>query len=882
MEHEERLKAALADRYAIEGEIGSGGMATVYLATDIRHERKVALKVLRPDLAASLGAERFLQEVRVTANLQHPHILPLFDSGEADGFLFYVMPYIEGESLRERLVREHELPVSEAARLLRDVVDALVAAHKLGVVHRDIKPENVLISGRHAMVADFGVAKAVSEATGRHKLTTLGVALGTPSYMAPEQAAADEAIDHRADIYAVGAMAYELLAGRPPFTAGTPQQVLAAQVMEAPQPVTELRASVPPALETLIMRCLEKKPADRWQSAEEMLPHLEAAASPSGGMTPTDMQPVTVSGPPTQRPSRRWMTGGAVVAVVALAVLGIWKWTPDGEPALDPRVVAVMPFENLTGDQGLDEVGRRASMVLTQVLQNTRLVAVKNYDNAWMTFDHVQSLVEQGEVFNRVEVFASEIGAGTVIHGAYQIEGDRLCFDASITDALSGTLGRPLERVCGDQSSPRIAVEALQPRVMGAMAMEFDSTLVPYVNQTAHTPTDEAAREFALGVGLYLRGGRNMDAVERLLRAHELDPDFTTALLFAGWAHSDYRYTPADRRVLDSIWGELYKHRSELPPYERAIAEGYRGFLENDRRRHVDGLAEACGLAPGEKACYNLGHTLTNVMNQPRRAAEVLSEQLVPEKGWMRGWHPYWIHLFEAYHASGEFALALEAANQGRVHYPRSPQLALGRVFALVALGRVDEVFSFLEDSLPSIPSSTPLGNTMRQVGHVLDRHGFHEDASRAWTLSVRWFEDRLGQDPEDRSLPLMLAHSLHRLGRLDEAEGFLGRSAELNPGRPSEPAFVGWISAQRGDLAEGRRVIDWLDAQEEASPLSVLRWKARIAAAMGEKEEAVGYLEELAAHPNIYSLRLERRYFYIPHLYGYAPYEELYWPEGR
>jgi serine/threonine-protein kinase len=258
----ERLTTALGDRYAIEREIGEGGMAIVYLATDLRHQRKVALKVLRPELAATLGTERFLQEVRVTANLQHPHILPLFDSGEADGFLFYVMPYLEGESLRERIARESELPIGQAVTILKEVADALAAAHQMGVVHRDIKPDNVMLSGRHAVVTDFGVAKAVSEATGRHELTTKGVALGTPTYLAPEQAAANEHIDHRVDIYAVGVMGYELLAGRPPFSGRTAQQVLAAHVTEVPRDVTDLRSAVPPALGAVIMRCLEKKPAD--------------------------------------------------------------------------------------------------------------------------------------------------------------------------------------------------------------------------------------------------------------------------------------------------------------------------------------------------------------------------------------------------------------------------------------------------------------------------------------------------------------------------------------------------------------------------------------------------------------------------------------------
>ncbi len=282
-----RLNTGLDGRYRIDSELGKGGMATVYLAEDVKHHRQVAVKVLRPDLAATLGSERFLQEIEIAARLHHPHILPLYDSGEADGFLFYVMPYEQGQSLRERLAKDGELPVADAVRILQDVVDALAHAHEHGLVHRDIKPDNVMLSGRHAMVTDFGVAKAVSEATGLQQLTTAGVALGTPAYMAPEQAAADPHIDHRADIYAVGALAYELLTGRPPFTGTTMQAVLAAQVTDTPDPVTKHRESVPPALESLVMRCLAKRAADRWQSADEMLPHLEAVATPSGSVTPT-------------------------------------------------------------------------------------------------------------------------------------------------------------------------------------------------------------------------------------------------------------------------------------------------------------------------------------------------------------------------------------------------------------------------------------------------------------------------------------------------------------------------------------------------------------------------------------------------------------------
>jgi serine/threonine-protein kinase len=324
----DRLKTALADRYRVERELGHGGMATVYLAQDVKHERRVAIKVLRPELAASLGVDRFLREIRVAAQLQHPHILTLIDSGEAAGFLYYVMPYVEGESLRIKLGREGQLAVMEAVRVLRDVTDALSHAHAHGVVHRDVKPENVMLSARHALVMDFGVAKAVSEATGHQSLTTAGVALGTPAYMAPEQAAADPDVDHRADVYALGVLGYEMLAGRAPFAGATAQATLAAHVTRAPEPVTTHRPGIPASLSALIMRCLEKSPGDRWQTTGEILERLEGLVTPAEG---------TMAATRPWRGPRAWAAGLTVVALVAAAGLvmrrAAWRHTQP-EPQL--------------------------------------------------------------------------------------------------------------------------------------------------------------------------------------------------------------------------------------------------------------------------------------------------------------------------------------------------------------------------------------------------------------------------------------------------------------------------------------------------------------------------------------------------------------------
>jgi eukaryotic-like serine/threonine-protein kinase len=262
----DRLAAALADRYRVERELGQGGMATVYLAHDLRHERDVAIKVLHPDLAAAMGSERFLSEIRTTARLQHPHILPLLDSGEADGLLYYVMPYVTGETLRARIERERQLPVADAVLIAREVADALSEAHALGVVHRDIKPENILLQGGHALVADFGIALAVQSAGGQ-RMTQTGLSLGTPQYMSPEQAMGERLVDARSDIYALGAVAYEMLVGEPPFS-GTSVQVIVARIMaEKPTPIRTLRDTVPEHVAAAVTAALAKTPADRFPSA---------------------------------------------------------------------------------------------------------------------------------------------------------------------------------------------------------------------------------------------------------------------------------------------------------------------------------------------------------------------------------------------------------------------------------------------------------------------------------------------------------------------------------------------------------------------------------------------------------------------------------------
>ena len=343
-----RLTAALADRYRIERELGQGGMAIVYLAQDLKHDRKVALKVLKPELAAVLGAERFVQEIKTTAALSHPHILPLFDSGTADGFLFYVMPYIQGETIREKLTRETQFGVDEAVRVAREIADALDYAHRHGVIHRDIKPENILLHDGRPMVMDFGIALAVSAAAGG-RMTETGLSLGTPHYMSPEQATAEKEITARSDVYSLASVLYEMLTGNPPHVGSSAQQVIMRIITEAPRPVTEVRKTVPPNVADAVARALEKLPADRFDSARAFAEALgDRAFTTSRGAA-------AVTGVP-RGPAARWVVPASLALAgiaIVLAALG-WVRPRDAVPVRVLRYVDAMIGDSLLSSSRRD------------------------------------------------------------------------------------------------------------------------------------------------------------------------------------------------------------------------------------------------------------------------------------------------------------------------------------------------------------------------------------------------------------------------------------------------------------------------------------------------------------------------------------------------
>jgi eukaryotic-like serine/threonine-protein kinase len=469
----------LSDRYRIDRELGVGGMAVVYLAEDLKHRRKVAIKVLKPELAASLGADRFLREIETTANLRHPHILPLYDSGNADGALFYVMPLVEGESLRDRLSRERQLPIDEALRIAREVADALSYAHARGVVHRDIKPENILLESGHAVVADFGIAKAV-RAAGADSLTGTGVSIGTPSYMSPEQAAGDGEVDGRSDLYALACVLYEMLGGQPPFSGPTVESIVRQHIIAEPTPVTNLRPAVPATVVAALQRSLAKNPADRFNPVAQFADALRAG----------EPAPVATRGSPPPSPLprllRRIEVIGVAGAIVVVAAVGLWRRLASPAATAQPKSIAVLPFESVGGDT--------ANIYFAEGMADELTTALTSVDGLRVAATS-SSFTYRGKTADPREVGRS-LNVGTVLQGRVRRSGSLLRISAQLTNAADGLVlwSRSYDREAKD-------VFALQDELTREIVGAHRITLAG----GASTPAPRGTRD-AEAHDLYLRG----------------------------------------------------------------------------------------------------------------------------------------------------------------------------------------------------------------------------------------------------------------------------------------------------------------------------------------------------------------------------------------
>jgi tetratricopeptide (TPR) repeat protein/tRNA A-37 threonylcarbamoyl transferase component Bud32 len=622
-----QLEQALGTAYRLERELGGGGMSRVYLAEEVALGRQVVIKVLPPDLAAAINVERFRREIQLAAKLQHPHVVPLLAAGRAGDLLYYTMPFIEGESLRAKLSRQGELPVPEAVRYLRDVADALAYAHDEGVLHRDIKPDNVMVSRHHAMVTDFGVAKALSEAAGQAAatgFTSAGVAMGTPAYMAPEQAAADPTIDHRADIYAFGAMAYEMLAGHPPFSARTPQQLLAAHVSRMPEPLGEVRTTVPPDLTAIVMRCLEKRPADRWQSADELLRALEAVSTPGTGTSATAAITPTVvvrPTPPATRPGRVRLAGAAL-GVVMLALLGLWATGLLSGRSLvargvlrDREPILVSEFQSPAADSALGGAVTEAFRI--DLAQSPKVTVLQP--------EYVQQVLQRMQRDPRGPLdptLAREVairdGIKAYVTGDVAHAGTGFVISARLLAATSGDALVALRETADDSTRILNAIDRLSRAMRQRIGGSLGSVRAGERLEDVTTPSLEALRKYSLALGANGKGDVER-AIALLQEAVALDTGFAMAYRKLGVVLSN---TGGRRREQIDAFTRAYNHRDRLTDRERYLTQAaYENYVNGDRDRAITAYRSLLDVYPNDQyALTNLGLAVAELRNYPEAA----------------------------------------------------------------------------------------------------------------------------------------------------------------------------------------------------------------------------------------------------------------------
>ncbi|HEU4588024.1 MAG TPA: protein kinase [Gemmatimonadales bacterium] len=773
------LAVALCDRYALERELGRGGMATVYLARDLKHDRLIALKVLRPELADTLGAERFLREIRIAARLQHPNILPVHDSGDAAGHFWFTMPYVEGESLRARLTRERQLPLDHALRIAREVADALDYAHRHGVIHRDIKPENILLSDTHALVADFGVARAIAEAdTAGEKLTETGFVIGTAHYMSPEQSAGARDLDARTDIYALGCVLYEMLAGEPPYSGATAQAILAKRLIEPVPSVATLR-QVPASVERTTTRALARDPADRFATAAELARALESApaAVPAAVSTPAERHPAA---------ARRVAVAAGGLALVLLAgyVAGrrlISSREPaSGEASAPTASAAVLPFTDLSpaGDQEYFSDGLTEELI-------TALSQVPGLRVAART-----SSFQFKGTNTDVRTIGRQLDVGAVLEGSVRRSGDRLRVSAQLVSAKDGY------QLWSESYDRNVAdVFAVQEDIARAIASALRVRLAPKADASLSSRPTGGVETYEL----YLKGrfawnqrtDRSIPEAARYFeQATTRDPRFARA--YAGLADAYILLPSYSGASPDTAWPKAKAAAARALALDSTLAEAYTSLAygtmlyEWDWVQAEDLFKRALAADPSYANAHHwyadflAGRgRLDEALREMRRAAQLdpLSRIIAAEVAWVL----YTMHRDDEAMAELDRALRLD---------PNFSQNYMVRGFIQTHQGRYRE-------AIASFRRAIDLGGTFELLSGALATAyvgSGHRDSALA-----------LLRDMERRSAkeyvpPFAFAIMYTALGRKTEAFEWLNRGIDRRDSFLPENVSDPLLDSLRGD----------------------------------------------------------------------------------
>ena len=853
-----------AGRYQIIEELGHGGMGRVYRALDKKLNEEVALKLVRPEIAADRSTlERFHNELKLARKISHPHVGRMYELMEEKGFHFITMEYVPGQDLRALIRQTGQLTVGKAIAIGKEICEGLTEAHKQGIVHRDLKPSNIIIDrAGSTRIIDFGIARslAVKSRTGA------GVMIGTPEYMSPEQVEGKE-VDPRSDIYSLGIILYEMLTGRVPFEGDTPFTVGVKQKSETPKNPKLLNPNIPDDLNGLILKCLEKDRSRRYPSAPDVRAELERVKK---GL------------PTTERiaPERRSFTSKEItvkfqprkiiipaLGVIAVIVAAVIFW-PKKASNLDPKLVAVAVFENKTGDPKLDYIG---SMAANRIMQG--LAQVGKFSIAPMP--SADALAAESKGKDKLRALAAVTKAGKIVHGDYYLQGDNIQFDAWVEDMAAKKNILALEPVSGAIADPAAALEPLRLKLMGGLAGVFDPVLRDWLSLLKEPPKLEAYREYIEGSEAFYRS-EFPTAVEHFLRAAERDPSLKVALMYAAIALDNMdQYAKGQELVR-----EVAKSRADLSSGERLFLDwheaGYRGdseaSLRTCRQIAADYKTWDWTYQNGYEAIWS---------NCPQEAVEVLS-RLDPFAEVYKTWSSaYWGVLARAHHMLGNYKLELKDARSGRMQSPESLYMLYCEARPLAALGHMKGLQKVIEISktLPPEGRYYP-GRIMLRAGRELRTHGFKEDAVKVLNQALQWFDGRPAEEKTSIENRFAQAETLYVLGKWVEAKALFERLHGDVQDDIDYLGYLGVVSVQTGDKEEALKISKKLEDDKRPYLFgNPTYWRSRIASLLGDKEGAVNLLRQATKEGFAYFDIHPTEDF--ESLADYPPYIQLMKPKG-
>ncbi|MGZ3464829.1 MAG: protein kinase domain-containing protein, partial [Gemmatimonadaceae bacterium] len=800
---ESQLRQILAGTHTVERELFGGALSRVFLGRELRFNRQVVIKVLPPGFAAGVSAERFEREIAFAANLQHANIVPVLTAGEAAGLPFFTMPFVDGESLRARLMRG-PIPPLETRSILIDVARALACAHSQGIVHRDIKPENILLSGGAATVTDFGVAKALAESkhgAPTETLTGIGLSLGTPSYMSPEQAVGED-VDARSDLYSWGVVAYEMISGRHPFAhCKNVQQVIVAHVSEKPAPLKNA-SGYSAALRKVVMECLAKEPNSRPINADSLVLEIRRRSP--------------------------WKAKAGVIAAGVLLAVGLlaglaFAFVPREKlasvltlarrkPALlhNDRII-VAPFSNETGDEQLTPLGSEAADWIARGLARTGTINVVDARTVAITSEVVSRIPWPWRGRDKGTALARETGAGIMISGRFYRDADTLRFQANLTDVKDGKLLRSLSPVSGLMSSPNAVLENLSRRIVALVAQSSDTTSVA-LSELSDAPTLEAYTEFSRGLeGTFTHAA---DVYSHFLRAASLDTAYVTPWVLLAVTAEDR----GDKAVMDSALGRAHGLAERMTPVERALIE----YTEAKAKGDVEGALRAAQsvfqMTPGSSETPLMLATASLADHRPH-AALVALRTVDADRGLNLAASFFWKNRTVAAYQLADYRGAADACSRGRKRFPKDYFLAYFCVSSFVHLGQTNRVTALVAE----YEGDTVGANLAVRAAQLMEDVGL---AAESREIATKWLKhSSSGRDLDFSRAQLLMASgrwveakaALTKLAEADSVPGTISRERRI-PLRLRALGSLGVVNARLRLPAEALRVDSLLEAAREGA----------------------------------------------------------------